>query len=796
MKKLHVHIAVAAPVAGPFTYEVPEPLQAAIAPGLRVLVPFGPRRVTGYVLESVPEPENMKILAILGVLDDSPLFPAELLPFFRKMADYYHYPLGETLASVLPAGLNRTEKTLYSLTEAGREALQKDFSEKEILLCLQNGPRTLESIRAQEKTASLSQMQRLVRASLVEKNKILAKEDIRPKTRKVYQVVPETSPPVSVTPKRLQLWDWIRKNGPASQQAMQVTLPHPGSALRWLVEKGLVSEGEERVFRDPLGEEVLPDKSPALTPEQERIWQELFPYLERGFHRFLLHGITGSGKTEIYLRLAEETLKRGKTAIILVPEIALISQVAGRFRARFGEKVAILHSGLSKGERLDQWEKILSGALPLVIGARSAVFAPLRNAGLIIVDEEHDFSYKQDTGLKYNGRDMAILRAQMEDCLVLLGSATPSIQSMQNVRDKKYKLLRLNQRVNRQPLPRVELVDLREMKTNYGIERYFSQTLFSAMKKCLEEGEQVLLFLNRRGYAGFPVCSVCGTVLKCPHCDISLTLHRGVNALLCHFCGFSMAPTTICPACRAPEMRVLGMGTEKVEAAARYLFPEARILRMDQDSTSGKGTLVQMLKQIRKREVDILVGTQMVTKGHDFPGITLVGILNADLGLSFPDFRSCERNFQLLAQVAGRAGRGEKPGRVILQTYNPDHYSIQTASAQDSEAFFEKEIETRKILGYPPFSRMIQIRISGKEEAKVREAARLSAEKARAEAMGKIRILGPVESPISRMAGYFRYQILLLGTHGGLLNRAADAATNLRIHGVTIVMDVDPYAML
>lgn len=796
MEKHYVHIAVAAPVSTPFTYEVPEHLRAFVVPGIRVLIPFGPRKITGYVLENVSRPEDIRTLPILDILDEAPLFPQKLLPFYRKVAEYYHYPPGETLASILPSGLNPKEKNLYALTEKGRKALEKGHPEKEVLLLLQNVPLGLKSLGSPEKPMDLSRVQRLIREGLMEKKKVLSRQETRPKTQKIYQSVPEASPSFSMTPKRLLLWEWLKENGPADQKAMQEVSPHPGASLRWLVAKGLVSEEEKRIFRDPMGEEVLPDKPFALTTEQEEVWETLSPCMGKGFCRFLLHGVTGSGKTEIYLRLAEEALKHKQTAIVLVPEIALISQVAGRFRARFGEKVAILHSGLSRGERLDQWEKILAGELPLVIGARSAIFAPVGNPGVIIVDEEHDFSYKQDTGLRYHGRDMAILRAQMEGCMVVLGSATPSIQSMGNVKNGKYRLLRLNTRVNRKPLPKVDVVDLREMKNRHGIERYFSRQLYSAMKQCLERGEQTLLFLNRRGYAGFPVCTVCGTILKCPHCDISLTLHRKAHSLLCHFCGFSMAPTQICPECKAPDMRVLGMGTEKVEAAARYLFPEAKILRMDQDSTTGKGTLVQMLKQIRRREVDILVGTQMVAKGHDFPGITLVGILNADLGLSFPDFRSSERNFQILAQVAGRAGRGREPGRVVLQTYNPEHYSIQTASIQDSDAFFDKEVETRKILGYPPFSRMVQIRISGKEEARVREAALLSAEKARKGAMGNIRIFGPAESPISRMAGLFRYQILLSGTHGGLLNRTAEAAASIRIHGVSVLMDVDPYAML
>ncbi|MCW7753153.1 primosomal protein N' [Desulfobotulus sp. H1] len=789
---LLISVAVDAPLMTPFTYGVPDKLRTSVTPGIRVLVPLGKRTVTGYVLRiTASPPDGIRIVDILDVLDTSPLVPPEHLPFYQRMAAYYHHPLGETLATALPSGLNLSDRSMVVLTDKGQHAGPEHpfncFLDK-----LARKPIPLQKLQGMEK----KQVTQLLEEGLVAIERIFSPKKASPRTRKTYAVTDGMQPPLSTSPARLSLWEWLKENGPADTGRIQQVMPSPTASLRWLREKGLIAEGEVRIFRDPLGDTVEQDSPPRLNDEQKSAVQTILDHMNRGFHRFLLHGVTGSGKTEVYLHLVEACLERGKTAIVLVPEIALISQIAGRFRARFGEKVAVLHSGLSKGERLDQWEKILSGELPLVIGARSAIFAPVLKPGIIIVDEEHDPSYKQDTGLRYNGRDMSILRAQLENCTVVLGSATPSVQSFENARNGRFSLLKLTRRVNQRPLPEVSLVDLREMKQASGVERYISRPLYGAMKTALEKGEQVLLFLNRRGYAGFPVCGACGEIVRCRHCDISLTLHRKANAFLCHFCGFSMASGPLCPSCRAPEVRVLGMGTEKVEAAAHYLFPDARILRMDQDTTGKKGQLIRMLRQIRNREVDILVGTQMVAKGHDFPGITVVGILNADLGLSFPDFRAGERNFQTLAQVAGRAGRGELSGRVILQTYNPDHYSIRTACSQDSEAFFKEEITTRRMLGYPPFSRMIQIRISGEKEERVQETARMAAEAAKSASSGKVRILGPAEAPIARMAGQFRHQILLMGTDIACLNESAMAAVDIRVSGVRLLMDVDPYSML
>ena len=423
------------------------------------------------------------------------------------------------------------------------------------------------------------------------------------------------------------------------------------------------------------------------------------------------------------MRIAQAALEKGFSTLILVPEIALISQTERRFRARFGECIAVLHSGLSAGERYDQWEKILEQQVKIVIGARSAIFAPVNRLGVIIVDEEHDNSYKQESSFRYNARDLAVVRAKQQNAVALLGSATPSIQSYHNADLKKFKKLRLTKRVQDRPMPKVQIVDLCQYRNERGIRKFITPELIQEIRQNLARGEQVLLFLNRRGYANYPVCAACGQPMLCKNCDISLTLHKRINAYKCHFCGFSKASVALCDKCGSSSIKQLGMGTEKIAAAMATLFPNARIARMDRDTTKQKGSLLNILKDLKKNKIDILVGTQMVAKGHDFPNITLVGIICADLSLNFPDFRSSEQTFQILAQVAGRAGRGSVPGRVILQTYSPEHFTITTAQHQDYSKFYNQEIIFRRALGYPPFSRLIQIKLSGKDQKSTKEHA-------------------------------------------------------------------------
>ena len=496
-----------------------------------------------------------------------------------------------------------------------------------------------------------------------------------------------------------------------------------------------------------------------------------------------------------------------KAVLILSPEIALISQMERRFRARFGDRVAVLHSGLSAGERFDQWQRILHREIPIVMGARSAIFAPLTQLGMIVVDEEHDPSYKQESTLRYNARDLAIVRAKLENCIALLGSATPSIQSYFNVLSNKYTELRLDQRVEQRPLPQIEVVDLRQSRDMRGIQRFITPKLHAAMKDALDSGEQVLLFLNRRGFATFPVCASCGQPIKCNNCDISMTVHQHAQLYQCHYCGYRRPLTTTCDQCGSSKIKHLGMGTEKLEGAVQKLFPEARMGRMDRDTTARKGSIVKLLKELRHHHIDILVGTQMVAKGHDFPKITLVGIICADLSLSFPDFRASERTFQLLAQVAGRAGRGQRSGRVILQTYAPENISVSAAKNQDFRAFYKTEIEFRKSLNYPPFSRLVLIRISGKNAGKTESVANaigtdcLQMKTTHPSFRSSIDIMGPIEASLPRIAKYYRWHILLKGRRPKILRHFIRTmvfghSRHFNHRDVTVTVDIDPIFML
>ena len=525
------------------------------------------------------------------------------------------------------------------------------------------------------------------------------------------------------------------------------------------------------------------------------------------FSTFLLTGVTGSGKTEVYMHIAENAIDLGYSVLVLVPEIALISQTERRFRARFGNRVAVLHSGLSAGERYDQWVRIARGEVSIAIGARSAVFAPLANIGIIIVDEEHDTSYKQDSRLRYNARDLAVVRAKQQNAVALLGSATPSIQSFYNVKTAKFKGVTLTERVENRSLPKVTVVDLRKSRDVRGSRRFITPELYEAIGTTLGRGEQVLLFLNRRGFSSYPVCSACGEAIRCKNCDISLTLHQKANAYKCHYCGFTRASVSSCISCGSSKIMLLGLGTEKVESMITMLFPQASVARMDRDTTRRKGSMIKILKGLRNRTIDVLVGTQMVAKGHDFPNITLVGIICADLSLNFPDFRAGERTFQLLAQVAGRAGRGTVPGRVILQTYTPDHFSILSATHQDLKSFYKDEIGFRKSLNYPPFSRVVQIKISGKNKEKTRQHAQTIGDlcntlKQKNRSLSRsLEILGPIEAALFKIARKYRWQILLKGLevkplHRFLNNLWLENRSIINRPDVNVVLDVDPIFMM
>lgn len=799
------------PLHQPYIYRLPEGCAADAAVGKRALVPFGNRRLTGYIVAGSETVDPKATKEILTLLDESPLFTAEQLDLFRWISRYYMAPLGEVIAAALPAGLELRDAVTLCLTGLGKAAVDAgrlQGPDQDLLAALgKRGCRLTRLTSRADLNATEATLKRLEKAGLVTRQRRFNHhQSVRHKTERVVSLPEASVAGGKLSPTRKKILAVLSEAGSMPLAHLKTHCPTAPSLIPKMAAAGQVVETRQRVWRDPLGDAIEPDTAFKLNREQAAAVAAVKERLAKGFDTFLLAGVTGSGKTEVYLQLAQAALDEGLSVLVLVPEIALITQTEHRFRARFGDRIGVLHSGLSKGERYDQWQRIQAGAASVVIGARSAIFAPLARIGLIVVDEEHDPSYKQDTAPFYSARDLAVVRAKMNAAVAVLGSATPSLQSSYNVEQGKFRLLRLKQRVSQRTLPEITLVDLTPQRIKRGLDRWISPALEKAAKETLARGEQVLLFLNRRGYASFPVCAACGEPLKCRHCDITMTLHQRSNAYRCHYCGFSRAAAATCPHCGTGNLKPLGTGTEKLEQGLAARFPEARVARMDRDTTARKGSLVKILKQLRHGEIDLLVGTQMVAKGHDFPNITLVGVICADLTLSFPDFRASERTFQLLAQVAGRAGRGERPGRVILQTFTPSHFSIQAARRQDVEQFYRQEIAFRRDLGYPPCARMIQLRFSGRSAAATAnvaaEAGALARREIRSEAgQADLMVLGPIEAPVARIKDRFRWQLLLKGRHSAPLHRsvrrllAAIHAGGLD-RSVRIRVDVDPQKMM
>jgi primosomal protein N' (replication factor Y) len=698
-----------------------------------------------------------------------------------------------------------------SITECGSQYLlqKKTPSLENDILCALSS----DSCRQQDLSRKLNReisnalICRMEKNGLICRKREINKPVTRQKTERYIKCLSSVIEDRKLSVPKQKILETAAEYGEISISELKKTIPTAAGHILKLEETGFISIFNKPVYRDPFGESVAPDNPPKLTLDQQHVVSSVVKNLGKGFQSFLLAGVTGSGKTEVYMHAAGRAIKKGLSVLVLVPEIALVSEIERRFRARFGECVAVLHSGLSAGERFDQWIRISNGQCSIVIGARSAIFAPLTNIGLIIVDEEHDTSYKQESRFRYNARDMAVIRARQEDAIVLLGSATPSIQSVHNVANKKFNELSLQKRVFSQEMPNISVVDLRKHKDYKGTRRFITIDLQKAIKETLDRKEQVLLFLNRRGFASYPVCSACGEALKCRNCDITLTLHQKDNAYKCHLCGFSLPSAAVCGNCGSASIKRLGMGTEKIETTVKGLFPEASVARMDRDTMARKGDLVKLLKGLRNQETDILIGTQMVAKGHDFPNITLVGIICADMSLSFPDFRAGELTFQVLAQVAGRAGRGERPGRVILQTYSPDHFSITAATDHDFMKFYNQEISFRKAFKYPPFSRMIQLKISGRDREKTRQQAVAigklcdAMKKQNSDFARWIDVLGPIEAPISKKANRFRWQMIVKSEGIDLLHRFVrtlifENGLHLSGNPVKVSIDVDPFFMM
>jgi primosomal protein N' (replication factor Y) len=775
-----------------FSYSIGEEWEGRVLPGMRVLVRFGPRLACGYVT-SVRDRTDFagEVKPIVECLDASPSFNPELLAFLRWTADYYGIPLGELMRKALPPSLHVAERTVVELTQEGRGRLD------EHPLLAEVARRGKVPLRTLLKQAPKADVERLVRAGLLTKENALrtgGAGESRTRIVRVDLFDPEKlKGPVQ---KALAQYVWEKEAVPVRE--LREHFKDPDRILRILEEKGVIRIDQVRTFRRPEAG-MTPSPPPAtLTPAQLDAAARLKAAAATGqYAPFLLHGVTGSGKTEVYMRTVDEVRALGRSALVLVPEIALTPQLMASFEARFPRQVAILHSALSAGERYDQWCQAATGALPIVLGARSAIFAPLPKLGLIVVDEEHEPSFKQDERPFYHARDLALVRGRQCGCTVVLGSATPSLESFRNARSGKLTLLRLPDRATARPLPDVMLVDLR--KSGFvDAQKVLSAPLAAAIEENLAKGEQIILFLNRKGYAAFLLCESCGAVPRCRHCDVSLTYYRRSETLRCHYCQFGQAAPAACPACGAEGgLKQVGFGTERVVDALAQLFPKARVRRLD-STVSDSRNLPALLESFRKREVDILVGTQIVAKGHDFPGVTLVGVLLADLGLSFPDFRASERTFQLLTQVAGRAGRGERPGKVIIQTYVPTHAALVHAQRHGFEGFAAEELEQRRSRRFPPYSALALAKLSGENLDEVKTAAAAMREIlleacARSEVKGEV--MGPGMSPLSYVRNRFRMQLLircagrsdlqrLLRTAGGTLRK------NLPFRG-TLRWDID-----
>lgn len=819
MEPLYAKVVLPLPIEAQFTYSVPEGLMPEVRTGCRVLVSFQNRWVTGYVVDLGPEQRAEEPKEVLDVLDPEPVFSDEMLRLTKWVAEYYLCSWGEALKAALPAGIGLESKHSVRLMGPVTDELLKGLKA--------TAPRQAEIVQKLREKGVLS-VRRLAREvgerglhsglrRLEEKGWVEVHQEVRrPRVGVKYERVVKVKG--SVTEVRDKAEGLIRR-APRQAECLRILLDKGmevsvrelsrsgiGSrVIRRLEEDGLIELSRRESIRDPYGGVPFElDEPPVLTPEQRRALEVITRALRQGrYQTVLLRGVTGSGKTEVYIRAMAEALDLGRRAIVLVPEIALTSQAVGRFRAHFGKRVTVLHSRLSLGERYDAWRKIREGEHDIVVGARSAVFAPVKGLGLMVVDEEHETTYKQyDVVPRYHARDVAIMRAKFCGAVAVLGTATPGLESCQNARKGKFVLCELPYRIEDLSLPKVQVVDMRQERkaNNWGI---FSRLLKQKIEEKLSKGEQIILLQNRRGFSPFVQCRDCGFVLRCPSCNVTLTYHTDGFSMCCHYCNHREKAPSLCPKCHGHEIRFRGVGTQRVEEELGDLFPGVRVFRMDADATTRKGSHQRILEGFQRGEVDVLLGTQMVAKGLDFSRVTLVGVVSADVGLNLPDFRASERTFQLLTQVAGRAGRGRLGGEVIIQTYSPDNYGIRCAQNHDFLAFFTREVEERKELRYPPFSRLLNILFRGKDEAEVELAAQRFAEKLRQSRKvdAFLQILGPAPAPLTRIRGEYRWQIIIKGEKANQMQRLVRACLeSLRIdrasRRVKINLDMDPVEML
>jgi primosomal protein N' (replication factor Y) len=798
-------VSLPVPLDRTFSYLLPETLRHRVQVGSRVTVPFGARKLTGVILKLHDTDTQLRLKPVERLVDEQPVFNAHLIELARWIAAYYCAPTGEVLRTMAPLGGEVGRRRTYTLTDAGRDVARQltlgspsaEDATVEILRLLDQRPLS-EATLAQKVPKAANALKSLVKKGfLILEDEAAARDPLRSPADRLEAEFLSRGDGGKLPKKERELLAFLELHpGTHRLDQLETMLAGGATAARALARKNLI-----RV-------ELI---APALSSQSARVDHPLNPHQQaaldtiaqalagKTFQPFLLQGVTGSGKTEVYLRSMDLVLAQGRSALLLVPEIALTPQVAAQFFARFGSRAAILHSAFNDTERAAQWRKIHSGEVTVAVGTRSAVFAPLRDLGLIIVDEEHDNSYKQEENPRYHGRDVAIVRGRMMGATVVLGSATPSLESRYNVERGKYALLELPERIENRPMPEVELIDMRQEFLETRKQQTFSRRMLDAIRERLANREQVMLLLNRRGFSSFVTCRACGERIMCANCSITLTYHRRDHRLLCHFCNYAEKVPDKCPKCDSEYLQFLGTGSEKVEEELHREFPTARIARMDRDTITGKHQYESILNNFRAGEFDILVGTQMIAKGHDIPNVTFAGIINADIGLGMPDFRAAERTFQLLTQAAGRAGRGQIAGQVLIQTINPDHYAVRFAAVQDYRLFYEKEIQFRRAMRYPPFAALANLVVRSEEQEAAQRMSGDLAQQLTPPPEG-IKILGPSEAAVPKLKREFRYQLLLKSASrpalAATLHRLRQYAIEQKWPATALVIDVDPMSLM
>jgi primosomal protein N' (replication factor Y) len=810
-----VDVMVPLHVKQTFTYKLPESISRLATVGSRVLVPLGPTVTTGYViglrasLRAGTSLQESQLKEVKELLDLEPPLTPEVLALTQWVADYYAAPWGEVMRAALPGGLNATIERTVSITDEGRRHLAAGHNEDLRTRAL----RLLAEERECEANAfflrlGLRQPPKWFRdfeeQGLITRGYRTRTNASQVKRRHAVRLAKSSAEPVRITK--------------TQQRAIEVLESHPNgisvidltriakvseSVVKRLIANSVLEQYDEEIRRDPLAHAKLPHAEDLkLTSAQTEALRTVEQSIKaRTFKPVLLHGVTGSGKTEIYVRAMRAALALNRGAMMLVPEIALTPILSRRLRAHFGDEIAIFHSSLSKGERFDEWSRLRSGTARVVLGTRSAVFAPVKNLGVIIIDEEQDASYRQEESPFYHARDSAIVRAQKESAVVVLGTATPSLESFHNAQAGKYEYLRLPDRIANRPLARAEPIDMREVFKRSKKPAVFAEELLTAIEQTHARREQTIILLNRRGYSSFILCRSCGESIECPNCDVTLTYHRSDSILVCHYCNYRQRSPSQCPNCTSKYIFYVGEGTEQIEEILRRRFPDLRIGRIDRDTKSRRHEFEQTLLDFGRGEIDLLVGTQMLAKGHDFHNVTLVGVVSVDAGLALPDFRAAERTFQLITQVAGRAGRGDLPGRVLIQTYHPDHYALKHATNQDYQGFYDEEIRHRRNHGYPPFVALALFLVRHKDAARAGSIAQeLRNHLNQANREHTCRILGPAPAPFARLRDEYRIQLLIKSRSRKQMRAVIDEALkNFEEAGNdsrSVTLEIDPVSMM